>query len=672
MAPHGNGEIVLANQETDEEEEEFSGDSIDEREEIRKENLAECRSICCFFFFLLIFSTSLIFEKSASSSDLADHVRAKVTSGSFPLDRVKTIDDFYRYLEVSFVPSMYQNNTDTNMAKTMSEYYHPVDLSNRMVGSARFRQVRVQRKQDCQVGVMFGEYKIACYPEYDVNRESKSAFGPEGKFEWSRDPDGSVFAGKFASYGPDGFMQYLSTNATAALEAIKRLHKENFLGSPTRAAFLDFSVWSKNTGTYAVVTVAAEFGPSGRVETETNVAILSERVLRAGGLGTTADIISFAGIVIVLLFVFFYLWEELQEFWDDKFAYFMDGWNVMDWINMLLIIIGFIVRIMNFSAASTARVGMGALANKDAFANLRAIASTNELVRSLGALNACFIWLKCVKYLRQVPNIKTFIRGIWGSLDQFAPFLLVFLFCFIGFTMAYNIGFGDNVQELASFGSSFIFLARAYLRDVDFGQASEVSPIFAAFMVLLFYVVLVLVGVTFLAAILADAIFTEKCKPKKKFYEMDESDHEDEPVEEFVRLVTDTTYKIADKVLPRRMRKLLMAPKTEQDGGFDDGTNESASMGMLEDQGSEEGGSDMFSEVFEPETGPSRADLMRAIEHMSGRVLSEISIVGIEIKSELHDVCERVAQMQTVVGELIWRTDTIQTEMSEVLDKANG
>ena len=36
---------------------------------------------------------------------------------------------------------------------------------------------------------------------------------------------------------------------------------------------------------------------------------------------------------------------------------------------------------------------------------------------------------------------------------------------------------------------------------------------------------------------------------------------------------------------------------------------------------------------------------------MSGRILSEMQEVGIEIRSELHDVCERVAQMQMAVEE---------------------
>merc|ERR1712107_404560 len=78
----------------------------------------------------------------------------------------------------------------------------------------------------------------------------------------------------------------------------------------------------------------------------------------------------------------------------------------------------------------------------------------------------------------------------------------------------------------------------------------------------------------------------------------------------------------------------------------------------------EMGSEDMsyYSEEAESEGPISRRDVLRAIEHMSGRVLSEVSIVGIEIRSELHDICERVAQMRMAVEELTWRTDKVKDE----------
>mmetsp|Transcript_121800 Transcript_121800/g.221570 ORF Transcript_121800/g.221570 Transcript_121800/m.221570 type:complete len:147 (+) Transcript_121800:77-517(+) len=78
-------------------------------------------------------------------------------------------------------------------------------------------------------------------------------------------------------------------------------------------------------------------------------------------------------------------------------------------------------------------------------------------------------------------------------------------------------------------------------------------------------------------------------------------------------------------------------------------------------------GSENGSVVQEPEKIITSEMLMRAIEHMSGRVLSEVQEVGIEIRSELHDVCERVAQMQMAVQELEWRAELVRREQTEVI-----
>merc|ERR1719277_2695770 len=86
-----------------------------------------------------------------------------------------------------------------------------------------------------------------------------------------------------------------------------------------------------------------------------------------------------------------------------------------------------------------------------------------------------------------------------------------------------------------------------------------------------------------------------------------------------------------------------------------------------DDLGSEDMSYD--SEEAESEGPLSRRDVLRAIEHMSGRVLSEVSIVGIEARSELHDICERVAQMQMAVEELTWRTDKVKEEQDVYVNR---
>merc|ERR1712151_649815 len=159
----------------------------------------------------------------------------------------------------------------------------------------------------------------------------------------------------------------------------------------------------------------------------------------------------------------------------------------------------------------------------------------------MGALNSALVWLKCAKYMRKVPIVKELIRKIWTSLELFVPFLFMFALAFIGFVIAYNVGFGDKIMSLSTFSGALVYLARAFLRDVKLMPAYDITPMFGAMMILLFYVSLVLVGVTVVNAIFCDAIYRGKFAKKKKkvnlFREEEQEEeieiHEGEPVEEF-------------------------------------------------------------------------------------------------------------------------------------------
>jgi len=661
----------------------------------REDNLEECFGICLFFIYLMIFSISMLLEQSAQSSRFADHIHAKLASVHYDLDMVVDTKSYYDYLEKAFIPALWENSTDTKLATDMSTYLHPLDVQNRIVGSVQFRQVRVATKNDCQVSPMFKQYMVPCFPPFSTggmwggaSTESKTSFGPQAKFTWSDDPTGSAFSGTVGSYPAGGFMQYLSTNITKAKMDVTRLKEEAFLGSATRACFLDFAVWASNTGTYAAVTVAVEFGPTGSSAHKTTVLIISESSLQPAGTGAPKDVVAFVLVNVVILFVIYYMYEEGKEFRESRLAYFQDGWNILDWINMILILIAFVTRLLVFAAASGMAIGEAALKDKDAFTNLRGLAVSAEMVRLLMAMNAVLLWLKVSKYLKKIPKVKELVVTIWSALTIFLPFLFMFGLLFIGFVISYNVGFGDKIRELSTFSSTVVYLMRAYLKDVKLRPAYEITPLFGAGMILLFYVTCVLVSVTVVNAIFNDAIFRGKHnKPKKKFSLAAKHEieiHEDQPVEECGREMVEVYWRAIDglknhaprsvlRLLPRRdfgkkERDLDFAADEDEDGEGDldeDGRGASKALG---DRDIDDYDSDYDEETMDNQPAPtSRKDVLRAVEHMSGRVLSEVSIVGIEIRSELHDVCERVAQMQMAVEELTWRTDRVRSEQEDYL-----
>merc|ERR1719235_1192687 len=197
---------------------------------------------------------------------------------------------------------------------------------------------------------------------------------------------------------------------------------------------------------------------------------------------------------------------------------------------MILLIVAFTFRIMVFTEASDANLGGAQLVNPEAFSSIRGLVSKAETVKLLHAFNAVLLWSKCVKYLKHLPIVKGLVKTIWDAFALFGPLLIMFTIALIGFTMAYHIGFGDKIQELTSFTRAIVYLSRSFLRDVKLMPVYHITPIFGAFLILLFYVMLVLVGIQVLFAIVSDAMYRSKHHPQEE----DEL-HRDEPLEEVLR-----------------------------------------------------------------------------------------------------------------------------------------
>jgi len=654
------------------------------RERIKGENLRLCGSITEFFLFLLTFSLAMLVNQSVATSRLSDHIRGKLNPTHHPITRITDVDTLYEYLEDVFVPALYRNTTDTRLAESLSPYLKPIDIANRMLGTVRLRQVRVGLREDCQVLPLFEQYSVSCYPNYSPGTASTVAYGPQERFTYSEDLTGIEYVGALGSYSADGFMELLASNLTVANQEIQQLKADGYMDAATRAFFAELNIWNSNVGLYAVVTFVVEFGASGGTSQEIVIATMTERVLTLGGLGTLMDWFAFVLLILVMVFVVQFIFEEVGELYGNWRTYFFDAWNLLDWVNMVLLLIGFTLRMLLFSDAANANVGLEQLSNRDSFQNISALASAATTVRVLNAFNCVLLWGKVTKYLRHLPLVKNLIRTVWTAFDLFLPFLIMFGVALVGFVMAFNVGFGDKVAELSNFSTSAVYLCRAFLKDVQLMPVYDITPLFGAGLILLFYLNMIAVGLALMFAMMADALFISKYSKEREARNAERAYwHEDEPLEELYRKICSFTQRMMIRFFPwiyvryKRMADRINTP--DEDTGSDGGGSSKGKRGQaaLEDRherGSAKGGkrssdedahsshSGFSHDSSEGPLKPGAEELKRAIEHMSGRILSELTLVGIEVKSELHDVTERIAQMQMAVEELAWRMEKVRSD----------
>lgn len=77
-----------------------------------------------------------------------------------------------------------------------------------------------------------------------------------------------------------------------------------------------------------------------------------------------------------------------------------------------------------------------------------------------------------------------------NSWHLFLAFIVIYISVFIGFSLAYSIGFGEKFPELATFRNSNLYLARSYAGDVDLTSVYESSPGLGGLLIVLFIAVM--------------------------------------------------------------------------------------------------------------------------------------------------------------------------------------
>jgi polycystin 1L2 len=520
-----------------------------------------------FFIFLGVFTATVLASQSIEQSQLASHVTQLFTVGngnsdSYPLKNVRSIDDYWSFIETTFLPAVFPNpeEGDIALALDMNQLLLPIDLNNRILGSMMIWQVRVQRKEACQVGQLFQNYNTNCFqPLLDYTQDTEP-YGPPpagdpradaatrllsdaeaaaaangddgddgaapgeappvvGIYKYSEEPQGFVdYAGVLGTYPIMGHAELIVPNVTAATTKIARLKQDDWISASTRAVFIDFTVWNMNLNLHAVIRIVAEFSRSGVCETNTRVIVVQPRHLYPLSTSGIWDMLSIVGEFILALFILFYIAEEMTELSITWHKYFLDPWNVVDWINLTLLIIFVGVRVMIYiESIYLPALGAQELRNPDHYTPMQSVAERLLLTRTINAFNSVLIWTKVVKYVGFMPYVKTLLTTLETCWRQYLSFLFMFLVIFLAFVIAYTVGFGETIRDLSGVGSTSVYLARSFLGDIDLTPVYHEAPFFGAILILFFMLGIYFLMMNVFFAIILSALDEAKDKKVQDF-----------------------------------------------------------------------------------------------------------------------------------------------------------
>merc|ERR1711977_478356 len=434
---------------------------------------------------------------------------------------------------------------------------------------------------------------------------------------------------------------------------IQRLKNDDWIAAPSRAVFIDFTVWNMNLNLHAVIRIVAEFSRSGVCETNTRVIVIQPRQLYPLSTSGIWDMLALVGEFILTLFILFYIAEEMTEFSITWHKYFLDPWNVIDWINLTLLIIYVGVRIMIYiEAIYLPKLGSEQLKNPDHYTPMQGLAERLLLTRTINAFNSVLIWTKVVKYVGFMPYVKTLLTTLETCWKQYLSFLFMFLVIFLAFVIAHTVGFGETIRDLSGVGSTSVYLARSFLGDIDLTPVYHEAPFFFAIILTALDEAKDKKVQDFRQEMLMQSLAQLKQTLKNVF-----------SLEAKIRALVPGLWAVWYK------KQRLKRKAEEKKRAAEEARKEEEKKRSLKHDGKQDDGSAGTSSDADGEAEAlDKKDILSAVEFMAGKLLSKIQGLSFELTTEMRDLQSALSKMESYSVKLISKLQDLLNDQEGLLE----
>jgi len=411
---------------------------------------------------------------------------------------LSTMADFWRFSEGPLLDGLYWETwyNEQPLAKDELGY---IFYENKLLGVPRIRQLKV-KNGSCEVHSDFREEITECYDSYSTSKEETEPFGLKNSTAWTYhtedDLDGSSHWGTLDfTYSGAGYYQDLTDKKDSSLELIESLKDNLWIDRATRAVFIDFTVYNANINLFCVVRLVVEFPATGGA-----VSSWQFRTVKLIRYVTTYDYFLLACEVLYVLFISYYIVEEVLEIKKLKCSYFKSVWNCLDVLVIFLSVVA-----MAFSVYRTIKVNgllSELLNNPNVYPDFEFLGFWQMQYNNMVAIVVFFAWIKIFKYISFNRTMTQLQSTLSRCSKDIAGFAVMFFIIFLAYAQLGYLVFGTQVSDFSTFSESIYTLFRIILGDFDFHALEKANrvlgPIF--FISYVFFVFFVLLNM-FLAII---------------------------------------------------------------------------------------------------------------------------------------------------------------------------
>lgn len=440
-------------------------------------------------------------------------------------------DKIYQFLEKNLIPNLYRGpwyngkTLEWRDRLTTSEWYF-----NR-IGPARVRQMRV-KKDTCKPHKEMKHLFDFCRDEYNWDDDDTKPYDEvmgwktpykfnETYGKMSKDDKEDVikaekspwvykdslmlksapFFGKLNNYKGGGYVFTLDDHTPEGnLDKLAKIKEMGWLDPHTRAVFIEFTLYNVNKNLFASVTMLAEIDSMGGISHMESI-----KVFRLHGYVGAVGTMVMIGQLIYLVFIITFAVKEIKKMIKLRCEYFKGFWNLMEFLVLILSLIGVFMLIIRTGAA---HVGLNMLQEEkcaNPFVNFNTIALWDESYVTILAM-LCFVaTIKFLKLLRFNKRIALLSSTLSRSVTDLKLFMIMFGIVFMAYSQATYLIFGAFLGSYSGFLGSIQTLLALLLGDFDFSQLEGANAILGPIFFFTFMVFVYMYLMTMFMAILNDA-----------------------------------------------------------------------------------------------------------------------------------------------------------------------
>jgi nicotinamidase/pyrazinamidase len=182
---------------------------------------------------------------------------------------------------------------------------------------------------------------------------------------------------------------------------------------------------------------------------------------------------------------------------EEVVDHFTQDFNIADTLVLILICICLGYHVVMFSVEERANPSSVFTPGRGFLSEFNEIGYYQDTEQKILSFIVLASWLKSLKHIRFLPNMGPIASAITGTVGspQIGVFVIVLIVVIMGFVFCCHFAFQKNVEGLRTFRSSFFFVCRTIIGDMDFDsmvQGSLNYGPFIWFMIVCFVVIMLL------------------------------------------------------------------------------------------------------------------------------------------------------------------------------------